>query len=222
MIQQNKSKHKKKPHEDSVTVNEQNPTAELIQQTKSKPKKRPGEDSRVQHIESQLSDFLTSVAKVDGIARVGEIETYGSDLRIQVIPGQSSRTMDAERLIKEIRALEMPAETLIGGVAADFTDSQNGIARTLPIALGWIAFWVMILIFIFTGSIILPIKAVLLNGFSLIATLGAITWIFIDGHLKWLVGDFTVTGALDTGSVILVASAIFWGRLSRRHYPAKL
>ena len=159
--------------------------------------------------ESQVSDFLTSVAKVDGIARVGEIETYGSDLRIQVIPGQSSRTMDAERLIKEIRALDKPDGTLIGGAAADFTDSQSGISRTLPLALGWIAFWVMILIFIFTGSIILPIKAVLLNALSLTATLGAVTWIFIEGHLKWLVGDFTVTGTLDSGTVILVAVVVF-------------
>jgi RND superfamily putative drug exporter len=159
--------------------------------------------------ESQVTNFLTSVSKVEGIARVGAIETYGSDLRIQVIPGQSSRTIDAERLIKEIRALDKPAGTLIGGAAADFTDSQSGIARTLPLALGWIAFWVMILIFVFTGSIILPIKAVLLNALSLTATLGAVTWIFIDGNLKWLVGDFTVTGTLDSGTVILVAVVVF-------------
>lgn len=159
--------------------------------------------------ESQVTDFLTSVSKVEGIARVGAIETYGSDLRVQVIPGQSSRTIDAERLIKEIRALDKPAGTLIGGAAADFTDSQSGIARTLPLALGWIAFWVMILIFIFTGSIILPIKAVLLNALSLTATLGAVTWIFIDGNLKWLVGDFTVTRTLDSGTVILVAVVVF-------------
>ena len=105
--------------------------------------------------------------------------------------------------------MPVPEGTLIGGAAADFTDSQDGIARTLPWALGWIALSVFILIFVFTGSIILPIKAVLLNGLSLIATLGAVTWIFIDGHLKWLVGDFTVTGTLDTGSVILVAVVVF-------------
>jgi RND superfamily putative drug exporter len=159
--------------------------------------------------ESEVNSFLSTVANVEGIARVGEIETYGSDLRIQVIPGQSSRTVDAERLINEIRALDKPDGTLIGGAAADFTDSQSGIAKTLPLALGWIAFWVMILIFIFTGSIILPIKAVLLNALSLTATLGAVTWIFIDGHLKWLVGDFTVTGTIDSGTVILVAVVVF-------------
>ena len=159
--------------------------------------------------EDSLNSFLASAKTVDGITRVSELEYVGKDIRVQIIPGTSSRSQDAERLIKDLRALEKPDGLLIGGAAADFTDSQGGIARMLPWALGWIGITVFILIFVFTGSIILPIKAVILNGLSLVATLGAITWIFIDGHLKWLVGDFTVTGTLDTGSVILVAVVVF-------------
>ncbi len=159
--------------------------------------------------EVELNAFLTAAAQVEGISRVGQLEYAGQDIRVQIIPGTSSRSLDAERIIKELRAIDKPDGLLIGGAAADFTDSQGGIARTLPWALGWIGLAVFILIFVFTGSIILPIKAVLLNGLSLVATLGAITWIFIDGHLKWLVGDFTVTGTLDTGSVILVAVVVF-------------
>ena len=159
--------------------------------------------------EDSLNSFLAGAKSVDGITRVSELEYAGKDIRVQVIPGTSSRSQDAERLIKELRALEKPDGLLIGGAAADFTDSQGGIARTLPWALGWIGITVFILIFVFTGSIILPIKAVILNGLSLVATLGVITWIFIEGNLKWLVGDFTVTGTLDTGSVILVAVVVF-------------
>jgi RND superfamily putative drug exporter len=159
--------------------------------------------------EDSLNSFLTQAKSVDGITRVSDLEYAGKDIRVQVIPGTSSRSQDAERLIKELRALEKPDGLLIGGAAADFTDSQGGIARTLPWALGWIGITVFILIFVFTGSIILPIKAVILNGLSLVATLGVITWIFIEGNLKWLVGDFTVTGTLDTGSVILVAVVVF-------------
>ena len=159
--------------------------------------------------EAELNSFLTQAKSVKGITRVGTIEKSGNDIRVQIIPGASSRTLDAEKIIKELRGLVKPDGLLIGGAAADFTDSQGGIARTLPWALGWIGIAVFILIFVFTGSIILPIKAVLLNGLSLVATLGVVTWIFIDGHLKWLVGDFTVTGSLDTGSVILVAVVVF-------------
>jgi len=159
--------------------------------------------------EDEITRFLNKVKSVDGIVRVGALETFGQDIRVQVISSIASRSVASERVIHEIRAFERPAGTLIGGSAADFTDSQDGIASKLPFALGWIALTVLILIFIFTGSIILPIKAIILNALSLSATLGAITWIFIDGNLKWLVGDFTVTGTLDTGSVILVAVVVF-------------
>jgi RND superfamily putative drug exporter len=159
--------------------------------------------------EIEINNFLTSVQGVRGISRVGQIEYFGKDVRVQVISKETSRSLDSVRIIHDIRALPVPEGTLIGGAAADFTDSQDGIARALPWALGWIALTVLILIFVFTGSIILPIKAVLLNALSLIATLGAITWIFIDGHLKWLVGDFTVTGTVDTGSIILIAVVVF-------------
>ena len=159
--------------------------------------------------EEEINTLLDQVRKVDGIVRVGAFEIYGKDIRVQVVSSKGSRTTASEVVIHDIRDLKMPAGTLIGGSAADFTDSQDGIAKTLPISLGWIALTVLILIFIFTGSIILPIKAVLLNAMSLVATLGAITWVFIEGHLKWLVGDFTVTGTLDTGSIILVAVVVF-------------
>ena len=159
--------------------------------------------------ESEISNYLSEVKAVPGIVRIGAFETYGKDIRVQVISSVASRSTASEQVIHDIRALNSPTGTLIGGAAADFTDSQDGIASKLPFALGWIALTVLILIFVFTGSIILPLKAVLLNALSLGATLGAISWIFIDGHLKWLVGDFTVTGTLDTGSVILVAVVVF-------------
>jgi RND superfamily putative drug exporter len=160
-------------------------------------------------ITSQIDQFTTEVAKVDGIVRIGQLQTYGNDVRVTAIHEMGPRTPDAERLINEIRDLPSPAGTLIGGVAADYADTQNGIARTMPWALLWIVIGVLLLLFVFTGSIILPIKAVILNILSLAATLGAITWIFVHGHLQWLVGEFTVTNAVDTGSIILVAVVAF-------------
>jgi RND superfamily putative drug exporter len=156
-----------------------------------------------------ISTYATAIGKVEGIARVNPPQVIGKDVRLTAIQSMSSRTTDAERLIHELRELDSPDGAMIGGAAADFTDSQDGIARTLPWALGWIAISVLILIFIFTGSIILPIKAVILNVLSLGATLGMLTWVFIDGHMKWLVGDFTTTGTLDTGTTILVAVVVF-------------
>ena len=156
----------------------------------------------------ELKQYIDSISKVKGIVRVYPTN-IGNDIRIQAIQSMGSRTLEARKMIHELRNITRPEGTLIGGLAADFTDSQDGTARALPWAFGWIALSVLILIFIFTGSVILPIKAVLLNMLSLAATLGALTYIFIDGHLKWLVGDFTVTGTIDTGTTILIAVVVF-------------
>jgi RND superfamily putative drug exporter len=158
---------------------------------------------------AEVTSYLKIVGAVDGIVRVNPPQSNGSDLRITAIQAMPSRTPLAEKLIHALRNISSPSGTLIGGAAADFTDTQSGIGHMLSWALSWIALSVLILIFIFTGSIILPIKAVILNGFSLAATLGILSWVFIDGHLKWLIGDFTITGTLDTGTTILVAVVVF-------------
>jgi RND superfamily putative drug exporter len=158
---------------------------------------------------TQINQYTTEIAQVPGIVRIGDSQVSGDDVRVSAIHSMGPRTPAAEVLITEIRKIRAPEGTLIGGVAADYADTQIGIAKTMPWALLWIAIGVLILLFVFTGSIILPIKAIILNILSLGATLGLITWIFVDGHLRWLVGDFTVTGSVDTGSIILVAVVAF-------------
>ena len=165
----------------------------------------PGGASKIE----QINKYTQEIAKVDGVVRVGEPQILGNDVRVIAVHDMGPRTPTAEALIKQIRLIPSPDQTLIGGVAADYADTQIGIAKTMPWALTWIAIGVLLLLFVFTGSLILPIKAVILNILSLAATMGAITWIFVDGNLKWLVGDFTTTGSVDTGSIILVAVVAF-------------
>ncbi len=158
---------------------------------------------------SEVTSYVGKLQSVKGVVAVTPPQINGQDVRIVVYESMLPRTLEAQQMIYDIRALDAPEGTLVGGVAADYTDSQDGIANTLPWALGWIALSVFVLIFIFTGSIILPIKAVFLNALSLIATMGALTWVFGEGHLRWLVGDFTVTGTIDTSIAILIAVVVF-------------
>ena len=159
--------------------------------------------------EDQISTYIEEVKKVSGIVDVTPPRNIGNDIQIIAYESMLPRSPEAQKLIHDLRDLPAPAGTLIGGVAADYTDTQDGISQTLPLALGWIAISVLILLFVFTGSIILPIKAVLLNVLSLTATMGVMTWIFVDGNLQWLVGSFTVTGTLDTSIVILIFVVVF-------------
>jgi RND superfamily putative drug exporter len=159
--------------------------------------------------QAAIANFEAKLASVPGVVHVipGTIEE--NTVHFSAIHEMSARTPAAESMIDAIRALPHPIGMLVGGVAADYADSQNGIAKTLPFALSWIILGVLILLFLFTGSLILPVKAVILNVISLAAMMGAMTWIFIDGHFMWLVGKFTITGSIDTSMVILVAVVTF-------------
>jgi RND superfamily putative drug exporter len=159
--------------------------------------------------QGQLVSYSADLSKVQGIVSVATPQLVGSDARISAISSISPRTNGAETQINSIRAIPTSLKTLVGGTAAEYTDTQAGIAHTLPWALGWIALSVLILLFMYTGSVILPIKAVILNILSLSATIGALSWIFIGGHLTWLVGSFTKTGSIDTSMVILICVVTF-------------
>ncbi len=159
--------------------------------------------------QDQLATYSSDLAKVKNIVAVSEPQIVGKDVRISATFSISSRTTQAETMINAVRNVPAPFATLVGGTAADYTDTQAGISRTVPWALGWIALSVLLLLFMYTGSIILPIKAVVLNILSLGATIGALSWIFIEGHMTWLVGSFTKTGTIDTSMVILTCIVVF-------------
>jgi putative drug exporter of the RND superfamily len=136
--------------------------------------------------------------------------TAGVDARLSVIADVAPRSPAGQQLTARIRTVATPtAGTLVGGAAANYTDSQAGITSRLWIVLAWIALTTLIVLFLFTASVVLPVKAILLNVLSLSATLGVIVWVFQEGHLRSVVGDFTVTGTIDTSMVVLIAILAF-------------
>ena len=158
---------------------------------------------------AEISAFTKQLSSVAGITRVGEPQVVGNTMRVEAVQLMKPRTPASEALIEEIRALPSPDGMLVGGVAADYADTQGAIADTLPIVFGWVVLIVLLLLFAFTGSLILPIKAVFLNFLSLAATIGVLWWVFGEGNLQSVVGDFTVTGIIDTNMMVLVAIVAF-------------
>ena len=168
---------------------------------------------------SKLPD-ITRVQSSAGIAQDGIIDqgyapmfsSYAQNgyQRIQAIHDVEPRSIAGQELTADIRKVKLDShKVLMGGTAASYTDSQDGIVEQLPTVAIWILAFTLILMFLFTGSVLLPIKAVLLNILSLGATYGFLTWVFIDGNLKWLLGDFIVTGTVDTSSIVLIAVVVF-------------
>ena len=165
----------------------------------------PGGASNLEAINS----YAAQVRQLENIVRIGTPEVKDGSVRLVAIHSMAPRTPEAQDLINRIRSIDAPIEVLVGGVAADYADTQDGIAETLPWVFLWITITVLVLLFLFTGSVLLPIKAILLNFLSLAATMGVMTWVFIDGNLNFLTGDFINTGALDTSTLVLVAIVAF-------------
>jgi RND superfamily putative drug exporter len=136
--------------------------------------------------------------------------TFEDSVRISVTGNVPPIDQQGAELVDAIRAVDAPAnEALVAGVAAEFADSTAGILDNVWIIALWIAITTLIILFLFTGSVLLPIKALLLNLLSLSATLGALVWVFQGNHLSWLTGDYISTGTIDISSIALVAVVAF-------------
>jgi RND superfamily putative drug exporter len=178
--------------------------------------------------QSELASYVEELSNVDHIVRVqsslgitvdGATDPRAASMfaeydngdaqRIIAIHDVEARSSDGVALTEQVRAIDPPFTVLVGGIAADYADSLNGIAEKLPWVIAWIAISTFILLFLFTGSVVLPIKAVLLNLVSLLATLGLLTWVFLDGNLRELLGGFTLTGSIDASMFILIAVVTF-------------
>ena len=166
-------------------------------------------DQRVTRVQTDLG-IVTKAGLMPGTAQMFSGYKQASWQRLAVIATVEPRSPEGETLVTDLRAIDshIPG-VLIGGSAAIYTDALNGISRQLPWATTWIVICVLIILFLFTGSVLLPIKAVLLNFMSLLATMGFLTWVFMSGNLKWLIGDFVVTGTIDSSSLVLVAVMSF-------------
>ncbi|MFZ9878556.1 MAG: MMPL family transporter [Candidatus Nanopelagicaceae bacterium] len=156
-----------------------------------------------------VNSYASRLGQIPDVVRVGTPDVRGEAVRLAAIHSMAPRTLEAQALINEVRAIETPLEVLVGGIAADYADTQDGIARTLPWVVLWITITVLILLFLFTGSLLLPLKAIILNYVSLAATMGVLTWVFIDGNFNFLTGDFIKTGTLDTSTLVIIAVVAF-------------
>jgi RND superfamily putative drug exporter len=127
---------------------------------------------------------------------------------VSVVPSVEAYSAAGERLAKDVRHTPAPFRALVTGPAAELVDSKESLFARLPIAIGLVALATFVLLFLMFGSILVPIKALVLNVLSLSATFGALVWIFQDGHLSGAL-DFTATGTLPASVPLLLFCVAF-------------
>lgn len=131
--------------------------------------------------------------------------------RLDVTGSVDPFSKQGTQLVHDLRAVHINGEVITAkwtGWAAFNVDAMAGLAHTLPLALGLIALSTFIVLFLFTGSIVVPLKALVMNTLSLTATFGAMVWVFQWGHLSSLL-NFTSAGYLVANMVVLMFCMAF-------------
>ncbi|MET7640047.1 MMPL family transporter [Streptomyces sp. NPDC005438] len=177
--------------------------------------------------QAELSRYAEAVSRLDDAERVHASNGDYRDGRVAE-PGPGNRALgrpDAQRLtvvsaadpkstagqdlVRQIRAIPPPenTEALVGGNDAILVDTRAAIGDRLPAAVTWIAVTTFLLLFLFTGSVVQPLRALVLNALSLTASIGAMVWIFQDGHLSSALG-FTAM-PMETSMTVLMFCIVF-------------
>ena len=155
----------------------------------------------------RFADQVMGVAGVTGTRVTGSWD--GSTLLSVGYTGEVGGDV-AKDAVRAIRDLETPAgvEVLVGGRPAIDLDLLDGLVSRLPWMALAMASATLVLLFLAFGSVLLPIKAVLMNLVSIGASFGVVVWVFQDGHLSGLL-DFTPSGFIEPSSPILMLAVLF-------------
>jgi RND superfamily putative drug exporter len=155
--------------------------------------------------------FASQVRKVEGVAEVNPPQPLRGDVTaLQVISSHPFVSEASQTTVKRIRALQPPPGTsaLVGGATADFVDLQSSLVSHLPIVLAIIIVATLSILFLMTGSVILPIKSLLMNFLNLSAVFGLLVLIFQDGRLEGFL-DYSSPGAIEQTMPILLFAVAF-------------
>jgi RND superfamily putative drug exporter len=159
---------------------------------------------------ASLAAYEHQVAAVSGVTGVQLTGDQGSTARLDAIYTARPDSGQARGIVAQIRALTPPAHAtaLVGGASAVLVDELSSITATLPWMALYVAITTFILLFLAFGSVVLPVKAIVMNVLSLSATLGVVVWVFQWGHLSGPL-QFTATGTIDPTMPILLVAIVF-------------
>jgi uncharacterized membrane protein YdfJ with MMPL/SSD domain len=149
--------------------------------------------------------------RLPGVAEVLPPQRLRGDVTaLQVISANPFVSDASEETVKALRAIPEPPGTtvLVGGATADFIDFQSSLAEHLPIALAIVVLSTLVILFLMTGSVVLPIKSLIMNFLNLSAVFGLLVLIFQDGRLEGVL-DYSSPGAIEQTMPILLFAVAF-------------
>jgi uncharacterized membrane protein YdfJ with MMPL/SSD domain len=156
-----------------------------------------------------IEGFAGEIAGAPGVERVAAPRSLdGSTWQIDVTARGEAIGEDARDAVAALRDQETAFPVLVGGEAAEFIDQQDAIGSGLPLALGVLAFLTFAVLWLMTGSVVLPVKALVMNVLTVGSTLGLLTLVFQDGRFEGLLG-YTANGGIEPTDFVITATLVF-------------
>jgi uncharacterized membrane protein YdfJ with MMPL/SSD domain len=156
-----------------------------------------------------LDQYVHDVRAVDGVAAVSAPRRVADDLTVvDVVPAAGALSDRSQATLRELRGFDPPFGVLARGQTAALVDLKSSLADHLPGALAILIGATVLVLFLMTGSVVLPFKAILMNLLGLSAALGILVLVFQDGRLEGLLG-YTSQGALEATQPVFLFAVAF-------------
>lgn len=158
--------------------------------------------------QSEATAWASALTSTAGVRSVDPVTTAG-DYRVIALRTVDGPMGDATRdVVNAVRAGPQPGRSWVGGQAAALLDFDQAIRDRAPWAIGLVAVATFVLLFLMTGSVVIPIKALLCNVVSLGASMGVLVWVFQKGHATSLL-DFDPVGGIEVTVPVLMLAFAF-------------
>ncbi len=155
--------------------------------------------------------LTAQVRETPGVAAIAPPKRLADGVTaIQAVSANPFAAEPSQTTVERLRDLPPPPGTtvLVGGATADFIDFQDSLTRHLPIAFAIIVIATLVILFLMTGSVVLPIKSLIMNVLNLTAVFGLLVLIFQDGRLEGVL-DYVSAGAIEQTMPILLFAVAF-------------
>ncbi len=158
---------------------------------------------------TDVSRYVSTLANLPHVQAVDPpVKVGGDTMRIEVHAATGNFSAESLALVKQIRGTNPPFPVLVGGSSAQFYDLQATLLSRLPLAVAIVVLGTLVLLFLATGSAILPVKAVLMNFLTLSVAFGVLVIVFQWGFGHSLLG-FTTPGSLEQTQPVLLFAVVF-------------
>jgi RND superfamily putative drug exporter len=158
---------------------------------------------------ADLAAYAARVTRLRGVERVAPPRLLGRDTwQIDATAAGDPAGPSAQRVVEGIRDLRSPFDVRVAGSAAEFVDQQAAIGSRLLPAIALLCGLTLVVLWLMTGSVVLPVKAVLMNALTVGAALAPLTLIYQHGRLTGLL-DYTPNGGVEPSDFLVTAAIVF-------------